>query len=81
MESFQCGHPAVDRHPKTTAGLTEISVQHARESKPTDEFRNADFDLLSPYVMTPQKAVRFSWAKTSANKSVFLTQLKELMLR
>jgi arsenate reductase len=33
-------------HPKATAALSEIGIQHTGRSKPVDEFRGVDFDLV-----------------------------------
>jgi arsenate reductase (thioredoxin) len=33
-------------HPKALAALAEIGIQHTGRSKPADEFRGADFDLV-----------------------------------
>jgi arsenate reductase len=33
-------------HPKALAALAEIDIQHAGRSKPADEFRGVDFDLV-----------------------------------
>ncbi len=34
-------------HPKALAALAEIGIQHLGRSKPADEFRGADFDLVA----------------------------------
>ena len=33
-------------HPKALAALAEIGIQHKGRSKPVDEFRDVDFDLV-----------------------------------
>jgi len=33
-------------HPKALAALAEIGIQHTGRSKPVDEFRDVDFDLV-----------------------------------
>lgn len=33
-------------HPKALQALAEIGIQHTGRSKPADEFRNVDFDLV-----------------------------------
>lgn len=33
-------------HPKAIQALAEIGIQHQGHSKPVDEFRNVDFDLV-----------------------------------
>jgi arsenate reductase len=38
--------PAGYVHPKALAALAEIGIQHAGRSKPADEFRGVDFDLV-----------------------------------
>jgi len=38
--------PAGYVHPKVLAALTEIGIQHTGRSKPADEFRGVDFDLV-----------------------------------
>lgn len=38
--------PAGYVHPKALEALREIGIQHEGRSKPADEFRDADFDLV-----------------------------------
>jgi len=38
--------PAGYVHPKALAALSEIGIQHTGRSKPADEFRGVDFDLV-----------------------------------
>jgi arsenate reductase (thioredoxin) len=38
--------PAGFVHPKALAALSEIGIQHKGRSKPADEFRGVDFDLV-----------------------------------
>jgi len=38
--------PAGYVHPKALAALAEIGIQHSGRSKPADEFRGVDFDLV-----------------------------------
>jgi arsenate reductase len=38
--------PAGHVHPKALAALSEIGIQHNGRSKPADEFRGEDFDLV-----------------------------------
>jgi arsenate reductase len=38
--------PTGDVHPKALAVLSEIGIQHEGRSKPADEFRGDDFDLV-----------------------------------
>ena len=38
--------PTGDVHPKAIAVLSEIGIQHTGRSKPVDEFRGVDFDLV-----------------------------------
>ncbi len=38
--------PAGCVHPKALAALAEIGIQHSGRSKPVDEFRGVDFDLV-----------------------------------
>ena len=38
--------PAGYVHPKALAALAEIGIQHEGRSKPADEFREVDFDLV-----------------------------------
>jgi arsenate reductase len=38
--------PAGYVHPKALAALAEIGIQHTGRSKPADEFRSVDFDLV-----------------------------------
>jgi arsenate reductase len=38
--------PAGYVHPKALAALAEIGIQHTGRSKPADEFRGVDFDLV-----------------------------------
>ena len=38
--------PAGYVHPKALAALAEIGIQHTGRSKPADEFRGQDFDLV-----------------------------------
>jgi arsenate reductase len=38
--------PAGYVHPKALAALAEIGIQHTGHSKPADEFRGVDFDLV-----------------------------------
>ena len=38
--------PAGIVHPKALQALTEIGIEHEGRSKPADEFRDADFDLV-----------------------------------
>ncbi|MCX7609233.1 MAG: arsenate reductase ArsC [Anaerolineales bacterium] len=38
--------PAGYVHPKAIAALAEIGIQHQGRSKPVDEFRGVDFDLV-----------------------------------
>ncbi len=38
--------PAGCVHPKALAALAEISIRHEGRSKPVDEFRGMDFDLV-----------------------------------
>jgi len=38
--------PAGYVHPKAIAALSEIDIQHDGRSKPADEFRDVDFDLV-----------------------------------
>jgi arsenate reductase (thioredoxin) len=38
--------PAASLHPKTLAVLSEIGIQHTGRTKPVDEFRGMDFDLV-----------------------------------
>lgn len=38
--------PAGYVHPKATAALAEIGIQHSGRSKPADEFRGVDFDVV-----------------------------------
>jgi arsenate reductase len=46
-QAFSAGtEPAGYVHPKALAALAEIGIQHAGESKHTDEFRDRDFDLV-----------------------------------
>jgi arsenate reductase len=46
-QAFSAGtQPAGYVHPKAIAALAEIGIQHTGESKHTDEFRNANFDLV-----------------------------------
>lgn len=46
-QAFSAGtQPAGYVHPKAIAALAEIGIQHTGESKHTDEFRHADFDLV-----------------------------------
>ena len=46
-EAFSAGtKPAGFIHPKTLRALSEIGIQHAGRSKPADEFRGVDFDLV-----------------------------------
>ena len=46
-QAFSAGtEPAGYVHPKAIAALAEIGIQHSGESKHTDEFRTADFDLV-----------------------------------
>jgi arsenate reductase len=46
-EAFSAGtHPAGFVHPKALAVLSEIGVQHSGRSKPVDEYREVDFDLV-----------------------------------
>ena len=39
-------HPVGTIHPKTLAALAEIGIRHAGRSKPVDEFRDVDFNLV-----------------------------------
>jgi arsenate reductase len=46
-QAFSTGtQPAGYVHPKAIAALAEIGIHHQGESKHTDEFRNAGFDLV-----------------------------------
>jgi len=46
-EAFSAGtRPAGSVHPKALAVLAEIGIQHTGRSKPADEFRGVDFDLV-----------------------------------
>jgi arsenate reductase len=46
-EAFSAGiRPAGYVHPKALAALAEIGIQHTGRSKPADEFRGVDFDLV-----------------------------------
>jgi len=46
-QAFSAGtRPAGRVHPLATRALTEIGIQHAGRSKPADEFRDVDFDLV-----------------------------------
>ncbi len=38
--------PAGSVHPKALAALAEIGIQHEGRSKPVDDFRGMDFDLV-----------------------------------
>ena len=38
--------PSGTVHPKAIAALAEIGIQHSGRSKPVDEFRGVDFDLV-----------------------------------
>ena len=46
-EAYSAGiKPAGTVHPKALAVLAEIGIQHEGRSKPADEFRGIDFDLV-----------------------------------
>jgi arsenate reductase len=46
-QAFSAGtQPAGYVHPKAISALAEIGIQHQGESKPIDEFREMDFDLV-----------------------------------
>ena len=46
-EAYSAGtKPAGYVHPKALAVLAEIGIQHQGRSKPADEFRGVDFDLV-----------------------------------
>jgi arsenate reductase len=46
-QAFSAGtKPSGFIHPKTLAVLSEIGIQHAGRSKPVEEFRGMDFDLV-----------------------------------
>ena len=46
-EAFSAGtRPAGFVHPKALAVLTEIGIQHEGRSKPVDEFRGMEFELV-----------------------------------
>ncbi len=46
-QAFSAGtQPAGSVHPKALQALQEIGIPHAGRSKPADEFRGMDFDLV-----------------------------------
>ncbi len=46
-QAFSAGtQPAGAVHPKTMQALQEIGIRHTGRSKPADEFRGMDFDLV-----------------------------------
>src|SRR5512147_2053869 len=46
-QAFSAGtKPAGYVHPKAIAALSEIGIRHLRRSKPADEYRGMDFDLV-----------------------------------
>ena len=46
-QAFSAGtQPAGYIHPKAIAALAEFGIQHEGESKPADEFRTVDLDLV-----------------------------------
>jgi arsenate reductase len=46
-QAFSAGtRPAGYVHPKAVEALKEIGIHHEGRSKPTDEFRGQDFDLV-----------------------------------
>ena len=46
-QAFSAGtQPAGYVHPKALAALAEIEIQHEGQSKPADQFRSVNFDLV-----------------------------------